>query len=263
LLGAAPLAAQRITGRVLTAESRAPIELATVTLLTGEGKSLRANATTDSTGAFTLYLPGAGQFRLQVARLGFKPARTDVIDVPSPELVTVEIALAATAAALAPIEITARERVAPGLLDGFQYRRQRDLGGTFLTREQIEQRNAYHFTHLLGGMAGVTVEQTADGFPLVRMLRAVGSGRDGYCPVVFYVDGVKVVKPARGTFTGGNGRNGGVPEMIREQLETVYRIPPSQIEGIEVYKGPSQTPGEFAGSDAECGVVVVWTRRGP
>ena len=35
------------------------------------------------------------------------------------------------------------------------------------------------------------------------------------------------------------------------------------IEGIEVYTGPSDVPGEFAGRNSGCGVVVIWTRAGP
>jgi hypothetical protein len=35
------------------------------------------------------------------------------------------------------------------------------------------------------------------------------------------------------------------------------------IEGIEVYTGAADVPGEFAGTDAGCGVVVIWTRNGP
>lgn len=35
------------------------------------------------------------------------------------------------------------------------------------------------------------------------------------------------------------------------------------IEGMEIYLGASDVPGEFAGSAASCGVVAIWTRAGP
>ena len=35
---------------------------------------------------------------------------------------------------------------------------------------------------------------------------------------------------------------------------------PVEVAGVEVYQGPAQLPAEFAGSDARCGAVVVWTK---
>jgi len=98
----------------------------------------------------------------------------------------------------------------------------------------------------------VRLEQTADGFPRVSMARALGGGNRG-CPVVFYLDGIKL------NATAGLGTE----LMGREKLEAVLRLSPSQIEGVEVYKGAAQLPAEFGGSDAECGVIAVWTRREP
>jgi outer membrane receptor protein involved in Fe transport len=37
-------------------------------------------------------------------------------------------------------------------------------------------------------------------------------------------------------------------------------IPPADIEGIELYRGSSETPPQFNLMNAMCGVVVVWTR---
>ena len=37
-------------------------------------------------------------------------------------------------------------------------------------------------------------------------------------------------------------------------------IPWSQIAGVEVYKGPATLPAEFAGSNARCGAIVIWTK---
>ena len=33
-----------------------------------------------------------------------------------------------------------------------------------------------------------------------------------------------------------------------------------EVAGVEVYKGPASLPAEFAGSDARCGAVVIWTK---
>ena len=38
--------------------------------------------------------------------------------------------------------------------------------------------------------------------------------------------------------------------------------PIRDIVALEVYLGPSDIPGEFAGTNAGCGAIVVWTRSG-
>ena len=35
------------------------------------------------------------------------------------------------------------------------------------------------------------------------------------------------------------------------------------IYGIEVYRGAGEIPAEFSGSNAMCGVIVVWTKSKP
>ena len=40
-------------------------------------------------------------------------------------------------------------------------------------------------------------------------------------------------------------------------------IPVRDIEALEIYTGPADVPGEYAGRNAGCGVIVIWTRSGP
>jgi hypothetical protein len=39
--------------------------------------------------------------------------------------------------------------------------------------------------------------------------------------------------------------------------------PMSDVQGIEVYRGAAEMPGEFTGAGAMCGVIVIWTRAAP
>jgi hypothetical protein len=39
--------------------------------------------------------------------------------------------------------------------------------------------------------------------------------------------------------------------------------PIRDIYGIEIYRGPGEVPGEFSGSNAACGVIVMWTKSRP
>ena len=44
------------------------------------------------------------------------------------------------------------------------------------------------------------------------------------------------------------------PESINDY------VLPSEIAGIEVYRGAASLPAEFSGYDARCGAVVIWTK---
>jgi hypothetical protein len=48
---------------------------------------------------------------------------------------------------------------------------------------------------------------------------------------------------------------------VRAEGVEIDDFPPREIEGIEVYQGPSTTPAQFSqGSISKCGAIVLWTR---
>jgi hypothetical protein len=48
------------------------------------------------------------------------------------------------------------------------------------------------------------------------------------------------------------------------QVQSFHENTPIRdIYGLELYRGPSELPGEFSGSDGGCGVLVVWTKSKP
>ena len=57
------------------------------------------------------------------------------------------------------------------------------------------------------------------------------------CPMTVYLDGISI------------------PPAELEEF-----VKPFEVGGIEVYKGAASLPAEFGGSDARCGVVVVWIK---
>ena len=58
------------------------------------------------------------------------------------------------------------------------------------------------------------------------------------CEYTYYVDGLKWNAPLD---------------------ELPYRT--SDLYSVEIYRGPSETPGQFLNSDSRCGVMVFWTFR--
>jgi hypothetical protein len=52
------------------------------------------------------------------------------------------------------------------------------------------------------------------------------------------------------------GQEGGDVEIDRVVI-------PTEVEAVEFYKGLASLPAAFAGPASRCGVIVIWTRRGP
>jgi len=50
------------------------------------------------------------------------------------------------------------------------------------------------------------------------------------------------------------------------QESTAYfarHTPPHDVRGVEIYRGASETPGEFQNSNSGCGVIAIWTKSAP
>jgi hypothetical protein len=57
-----------------------------------------------------------------------------------------------------------------------------------------------------------------------------------------------------------------LPEyIVDERLDNEFgpAVPVPDIQALEVYTGPADVPGEFAGRNAGCGLIVIWTKSGP
>jgi len=52
--------------------------------------------------------------------------------------------------------------------------------------------------------------------------------------------------------------------VVDERVDNMFGplVPIRDIQAIEVYTGASDVPGEFAGTNAGCGVIVIWTANG-
>jgi hypothetical protein len=205
---------------------------------------IRRSAETDATGAFALHGVRPGAFWLRASHPGYARTRTPRWQVGSGEILEVVIRLHPEAVLLAPLEVTARVRHASPVLARFYERLNRPVGGTLISRADIEARNPARVTDLLEGVPGVSIMAGAsrnDRF--VSMSRALpGRGGVSGCPVQIFVDGVIA-----------NRRGDVSPDEL---------IAPGALEGVEVYRGLSTIPPEFLTPQARCGIIAFWTRRG-
>jgi hypothetical protein len=236
-----PRSQSRLVGRVLDAETGEPVAAAQIRIMCTNHQAL-----TDAQGRFFLTGVPAGEVKIETSHLRFG-TRNQVAAIQGGETMEITIRLNTQAIVLEGVVVTAR----PNL--GFEDFRRRMAEGrgraTFFDRQAIEARNASRVEQMLTEY-GVVVDQSG-----VSMPRSASSF--GVCGPMVYIDGIAVTHP--GT-TGARGGSSGVsPADARDALRMVN---PSNLEGIELYRSASQVPIELGGSNAGCGVIMLWTRRG-
>ncbi len=115
---------------------------------------------------------------------------------------------------------------------GFFERRDR-LTGVFYTRAELDDRGVRQVSDIFGATPGVRIARTGVQETLV-------SDRRGGCPMTVYVDGTEMAYIAH----------------------NIDALPFDDIAAVEVYRGPSELPIEYAHTkfNDTCGAVLVWTR---
>jgi hypothetical protein len=224
----APLGTAVLVGTVHGTNGK-PLPAAQVMLL-----GTRLITRTNEDGKFRLTGLPAGTQSVEVREIGYGPRRFAVDLLPAKETRLAAV-LDERATVLKAIEVTARKG---SNLPGFESRRKMGMG-TYLTETDIKERQPIAFTDIFRGLPGVQVMWDGSEY-LIQMSRASNTGMQ--CPVQWYIDGAPFM--ASGS-----------------DMDAVLQ--PDQIVGIEVYKGPSETPPQFQGADGgNCGTIVVWTKRG-
>jgi len=119
-----------------------------------------------------------------------------------------------------------------------EFRRRRSGGGgVFLDRAEIERRNPRTLTDLVRTIPGVRVVPRPTGFRYVSSHFRRVAGDIGTCDVMLYLDG---------------------QPFLMETGDADARIRISEIIALEAYVTAGSVPRQFAGSDAACGVILIW-----
>jgi hypothetical protein len=187
-------------------------------------------ATSDSAGSFRLERLPLGSRTIRIRAIGHEPASA-VVNLRPDTNVRLDISLNALAELPELSVEAARLRVGDERLIGFHERRLSGFG-KFVTREDIVKRDVTDSRELLRGIPGVRIAGRH-----IQMSSGQASSRN--CVVQYYLDGVHMVMPS---------------------ADLLAQLRPSDIEGIEVYRGPAETPPIFSRGGAECGVIAIWTR---
>ncbi|HEX8905274.1 MAG TPA: carboxypeptidase regulatory-like domain-containing protein [Longimicrobiaceae bacterium] len=237
LLLSAALQAQSFVGKVMDRAGEGPVQAATVEAL-GPGDRVAARARSAADGAFTLHLREPGDFRLRVQRIGYRTATSEAVPVAAMQTVRVELRISTSEIALDPLTVVARTDAprSPRLeREGF-YARQQMHVGAFVTRQDIERSKPLHSTETLRGIPGVRVHPIGG---TTQHIAVITRRERGGCVPLLLVD-----------------------NMVMGAEDLDLQIPPNDIEGIEVYRGPSEIPGRYISLASPCGLIVVWSRDG-
>jgi TonB-linked SusC/RagA family outer membrane protein len=240
LLGAASaarLAAQgTITGRAVSKETNVPLADARVLAL-----GTNAAATTNQDGKYTLTNVRAGVVELQVLHVGYSTLKK-----------TVTVTAGATTTADFELE-TAVVKLQEVVTTATGQQRKVELGNTIQTlgdvNSRVEQTSITTMSELfVGKVASMSViPGNNTGAPPQIRIRGLNSLSLNNAPI-WIIDGVRMN-------AGGIGSG-----QTTAATSNLTAIDPTEIEDIEIVKGPSAAT--LYGTDAANGVIVVTTKRG-
>jgi TonB family protein len=204
----------------------------------GGGTVIARRVFTDDEGRFRVAGLPNGRTSVAVRRIGYRPSVRQV-EVPVADALT--LALEPVPQAMSTVVVRDRRMARhTGWAAQFYERRERGMG-RYITKEDLDRRNAIRTTDVLRGVPGVQVASSIRG-SAIRM-------RGARCDPLIWIDGT----PALAGYLD------------------VDNFQPNTLEGIEVYSGVSTVPVELRGPRGEeaCGVIAIWSRmpeprrRGP
>jgi Carboxypeptidase regulatory-like domain/TonB-dependent Receptor Plug Domain len=214
-----------IAGTTIDAQTGMPIVGASITIPT-----LSRSVVSDDAGHFLHSTLDAGSYVVQVHAVGYIPSAR-AFDVATGQSVTHTFELTTVPPSLANVVVKGHSASVGRRFEDFDRRRAQGRG-QFLTRADIESRNSINLSDLVQTMRGIRTECV--GFTCkVVTVRAVNG-----CSPAYFVDG---------------------------RMSTTFgpTTPVNDIQGLEVYLGPSETPAEYLGPDSGCGVIGIWTKASP
>jgi len=225
----------------------------------------KTQAVTDSAGHYAFQAPTGT--RIAAFRLpGYQPLRVRV-SVKGDTVHADATLVRALAQQLTAVEVNANAPKPAASLgrDGFAERRTMGFG-KFIDSTALRAREERRVSDVLSELTSVRMREYRDPGSSIVKLRAISplrgmtqgfvasaGGRSGISPpslecwVSVFFNGAPVYRSDR---TG----SGEPPDFSRD-----FSV--ASLESIEYYKSPSEVPQQFGGSNANCGALVLWSRR--
>lgn len=218
----------------------------------------------DDSGRFSLRSPGDGEIGLRFYRIGYEPKM--VTFKPRGDT-TISVALTPLPSMLEAVTVeatkTSRKLAALGFYDRLNDRLKGVGSSSFITEDDIRQRNPRMISDMLRDVPGVRVAP-GQGRSAVRDFTITGSNG---CRFTIYSDGTRVYPTTSEVVTGTvgpsldpNGSRRPPPGPSADDFPIDAIIGVSAAAGIEVYPRGVGAPGRFPRVASTCGVVVFWSK---
>jgi hypothetical protein len=252
-------AAQRpgaIVGKVFVDTVYKPLDGVEVSLPT-----LQRTVVTDARGAFRFEGLPAGRYAIRARKIGFA-VYEGAVDVDTAKVAERGILLPRLTR-LDTVKVVGDAYLPLSFLEN------RAVGlGHFITRDYLEQQGNRKLADILSLVPGLGVVRGRNDqgwilskhvVPRLNMSRSNQAGRDMYFPEDYEAaSGMKAGCYAR-VYLDHMLLNAATPA----QPVNVNEFITQQIEAVEYYAGPAQTPAMYGRLNTTCGVLVIHTRRSP
>ena len=206
-------------------------------------ESTEFRARTDSAGRYLLRAR-SGDYAALYRALGYHPARA-TLRLSESDTVTRDITLlVADAQQLEAVNVKAATRRFTGL-DGFEERRKMGLG-SYIDSTRLRREEGRRLGELVRQMRGIKIVPGPRGQMFAVNPTKMNMGGGPSCFASVYLDRILIYR---------SGDLSGPPDLGRD-----FQI--ASLDAIEWYRGSAQVPVEFGIRESDCGVLVLWTRRG-
>ena len=220
-------AQSRLQGHVIDSEMGNSVASAIVRI----GRDTAVAAAADSQGFFLMTGLRRGEITIVIRAVGYEEGVFKLFMPDSGEIVR-QFALDFNGYMLPAVQVLARAEVLQPRYIDFERRRLRGLGA-YLRWDDIKQKGYSTVGDALRTVRGVRIQCDQARFECYAVM-----ARSPNCHPTWYIDGIEVHSFQENT-----------------PIRDVY--------GIEIYRGSGEIPGEFGGSTAGCGVIVMWTKSRP
>ena len=232
----------------------------TVMLVDPSTDAAVVHATTDSIGVFDLKV-STGVYQIAAVRPGYTSVLSAPIQLLNGERMTIRLPIAENGDPQHHIGVI--EHVKPdGAARAAQMMRQAiDMGGydsrkvvgtgLHYNRKDFDKATVSTLGEFLQSVPGLSVRDPASTTSMAALRNSMSSLFEGprsvgACHLGWFIDGHRMDLPGRS-------------DPITDGLGTMQL---DNVEALEIFRGLSEMPPEFAEPDLRCGAVAIWTRHG-